>query len=153
MERYYFISHWFFVCPIETVWQTLTEMEKYPEWWHGIKQLAITDPDHQMRVGTHLDWEVRGSLPYTLRFSTQVVKISSPCFLQLRVYGELEGDFRFVLESRASGTAVTTYWDNCTPKPIMNVSAKLPFVRGLFVANHEELMSNGYRCLKAVIEK
>ena len=152
MEHYYFVSHWFVTGPIETVWQALAEIEKYPEWWHEFKKVTLTNPDHQMRIGAHHDWEAKSGLPYTLRYSTELIKMQSPCFLQFHICGDLEGDFRYVLEPRAGGTAVTFYWDNRTPKPIMNFAAKLPFVRGLFTANHTMLMDNGYRGLKARIE-
>lgn len=152
MERYFFVTHWFLESPIENVWQSLTDLTSYSAWWPGVKKLTTSSPNGPMHAGMLYDWEVKSGLPYTLRFSTRIVKMRSPCYLQFRVDGELEGDCRYVLEPRADGTAVTIYWDNRTPKTIMNLGAKLPFVRGLFAANHTALMDNGYRGLKARIE-
>ena len=149
MEKYYFVTHWFFLSPIERVWEEITDLKSWPLWWNEFKKTTIRGDETILQSGSYVDCEVRGGLPYTLRFSLDVASFQPPNLIHFIVLGELKGDYRWVFEPHLSGTGVTAYWDCGTPKPIMNFSAKLPFVKSILERNHEDLMSNGYRALKS----
>ncbi|MEW6034861.1 MAG: SRPBCC family protein [Chloroflexota bacterium] len=153
MEKYYFVTNWFLLAPIEKVWSELTNVKSWPAWWREFKRVAVSEPDSKLKVGSVADCEVKGGLPYTLRFSMAVTVLQQPNLIQFRIRGDLEGDYRWLLESQAGGgTAVTAYWDCGTPKTIMNFLAKLPLMKGVLDRNHENLMVSGYRVLKSRLE-
>lgn len=91
-------------------------------------------------------------MPYTLRLSLEVTALQPPDLMRMRSSGDLVGDWRWVLETQAGGTAVTAYWDCGTAKPIFNLLGKLPFVKATLVRNHDDLMTVGYRALKSRLE-
>ncbi|ODS29817.1 MAG: Polyketide cyclase / dehydrase and lipid transport, partial [Candidatus Scalindua rubra] len=138
--------------PIEKVWEKLINIEAWPSWWGEFKQASIKNAGETLQEGSIVECAVKGGLPYTLRFTMETKSIQPPKFMQFRITGDLQGDYRWVLDSRAGGTAVTAYWDCGTPKPIMNISVQLPFVKGVLERNHSELMANGYRALKSILE-
>lgn len=152
MEKYYFVTNWFFLAPIERVWSDLTDVESWPKWWQEFKKVTVSEPDSKLKVGSVADCEVKGGMPYTLQFSMSATALQPPSLIHFKIEGDLEGDYRWVLESRSGGTAVTAYWDCGTPKPIMNSLAKLPLMKGVMERNHESFMVSGYRVLKSNLE-
>ena len=152
MEKYYFVTNWFLLTSIERVWSELTDVQSWPAWWHEFKKVTINEPDSRLKVGSVADCEAKGGLPYTLCFSMSVNMLQPPGLIQFKMLGDLEGDYRWVLESQAGGTAVTAYWDCGSPKPIMNLLAKFPLIKSVMDRNHENLMVNGYRALKSKLE-
>jgi uncharacterized protein YndB with AHSA1/START domain len=152
MEKYYFVTSWFLLAPKEKVWEEITDVQSWPKWWHEFKKVTVNESDSKLKVGSIADCEVKGDLPYSLRFSMETHCCNPPSLIQFKIQGDLEGDYRWVLEPQASGTAVTAYWDCGSPKPIMNFLAKLPFMKALLERNHENLMVSGYRALKQRLE-
>lgn len=152
MEKYYFFTNWFLLAPKEKVWEEITDVQSWPKWWHEFKKVTVSEPDSKLKVGSIADCEVKGGMPYTLHFKMTVIELQPPSLIQFNVQGDLEGDYRWVMEPQAGGTVVTAYWDCGTPKPIMNLLGKLPFVKGLMERNHENLMVSGYRVLKSRLE-
>ena len=152
MEKYYFVTDWFFLAPIERVWSELTNVRSWPAWWQEFKRVAEGEPDPELKAGSVADCEVKGGLPYTMRFSMSATALQPASLINFKIRGDLEGDYRWVLESLSGGTAVTAYWDCGTPKPLMNFLAKLPLMKGILERNHESLMVSGYRALKSKLE-
>jgi hypothetical protein len=153
MEMYYFVTDWFFQAPIERVWEALIDIRAWPTWWQGWKKATIRGPEPVLQSDSAMDGNVRAGLPYTLSFSFEVINFQPPNLMRLRSSGDLVGDWRWVLESKAGGTAVTAYWDCGTAKPIFNLLVKLPFVKAMLERNHDDLMSIDYRALKSKLEE
>ena len=152
MEMYHFVTNWFFQTPIESVWEELIDLKSWPAWWQDFKSVSIRDPEPMAHLCSVADCEVRGALPYTLRFSIQVTTFQPPTIMEFKSSGDLDGGGKWVLESQESGTAVTYYWDVGTTNLIFNLLAKLPFVRAMMEKNHDDVMANGYQALKSRLE-
>lgn len=153
MEMYHFVTHWTFHAPIDLVWQEINDIEKWPLWWHSYKQAMIRGEQKSSGVGTIVDNRVKGTLPYSLAYATQITRWEPPMLLELISTGDLIGNGKFVLEPRGDGTAVTFYWDVGTSNAVFNLLAKLPFVRRIMEKNHGVVMDDGYRGLRARVEK
>lgn len=153
MELYNFVSDWFFTVPIETVWEEIIDVDSYPAWWPEFKKVSLVIPGARLQPGACIQAEAAGGLPYTLRFSKECTSLQIPYYIQFQVEGDLQGDLRYVLRPHAGGTILNFYWDCGTTKPIMNISARIPFVKGFLERNHNDMMSSGYRGLKARIER
>ena len=148
MERYHFVTKWFFRAPIECVWAEIIDTQAWPAWWKGWKKVSLRSQERSIKVGAIADHEVKGFLPYKLRFVTQVSAVQAPRLLELTSSGDLAGRGRFELEARDGGTYVTYDWDVGTTHPVLNLLTKLPFARLLMEINHEILMEDGYKALK-----
>jgi uncharacterized protein YndB with AHSA1/START domain len=143
-EFYQFLTRWQFEVPIERVWAVITDVARYPEWWPGVKQAVLLAPDRSLRVGQAAEIAVRGSLPYTLRFRSEVVKFSAPQRLLVRATGDLTGEGEWNLTDTDRGTQVTYRWEVRLSKPGFALLSRLPGVRPMFERNHERVMAEGY---------
>ena len=106
-----------------------------------------------MQLGSVVDHEVRGELPYSVSFRAVVTLFEPPHRLEISSSGDLVGTGRLVLETRDQGTAVTYCWDVGPSNPLLNLLGKLPFTRTMLEKNHDYVMDEGYRGLKARIER
>ena len=153
MEMYHFITNWFFQTPIEGVWEELIELKSWPAWGQYFKRVSIRGRGPAEYIGSVAECEVRGTLPYTLRFSIEVTTFQPFTIIAFTSSGDLVGEGKWILESKAGGTAVTFYWDVGTTNPILNLLAKFPFIRAMMEKNHDDVMANIYQALKTKIEK
>jgi uncharacterized protein YndB with AHSA1/START domain len=152
METYHFITKWHFRAPIELVWDVIVDVGAWPTWWPSWRKAQSRSGESRSQLGSITDHEVKGTLPYSMRFTTEVVRFESPRLLESTSTGDLVGNGRFVLEERDDGTAVTYYWDVATSNPVFNLLGKLPFVRAMVEKNHDHVMDDGYRGLKRRVE-
>ena len=153
MQTYHLVTNWFFNAPIERVWQEITAVEAWPQWWSCWKQAKLLNPEKRGQVGARIENVVKGSLPYSLRFTTELTGMDVPHVLSAASGGELVGQGQFVLQECDGGTAVTYTWDVGTANPLFNFFGKFGFVRDMIVKNHDYVMASGYRGLKPRVEK
>lgn len=152
MERYHFVTNWFFQAPIERVWEEIVDIPSWPSWWASWEKAASHGSASQAQLGSVVDHEVRGDLPYSLRFRTVVTVFQSPHLLEIKSSGDLVGTGALVLKPRDQGTAVTYSWDVGLSNPLLNLLGKLSFTRALMEKNHDFVMEEGYRGLKIRVE-
>lgn len=153
MVEYHLVTNWHFKAPIESVWEELIDVKSWPSWWSCWRKADFHDPVSVAQLGTIVDNEVRGKLPYSLRFSNEITNLQPPHLMEVKSSGDLEGAGKTVLERRDDGTAVTIYWDIETANPVFNLLGKLSFVRDMIEQNHEYVMDDGYRSLKQRLEQ
>jgi uncharacterized protein YndB with AHSA1/START domain len=150
--EYRFLTRWQFDAPIDRVWAVITDVGQYPLWWPGVQKATILGPDKSLRVGQTAELAVRGSLPYTLHFRTEVVDFAAPHRLIVRSSGELTGRGEWSLSSSESGTEVTYLWEVTLDKQPFNLLARLPGIRRLLENNHDRVMTQGGANLAQLLE-
>lgn len=149
-QPYHFVTTWRFHAPLERVWSVVLEIERYPGWWKNFRRVNITRGDGKS-VGSVIRCEVRGSLPYSLTYSLEVLEAEQYRHILLRSTGDLVGTGRWRFEpSEPSITRATYYWDVATTNPILNLIA--PLAKGALARNHEQVMANGYAALRPHVE-
>jgi len=72
-ERYHFVTSWRFEAPLTAVWSVLLDIERYPGWWKNFRSARIVKGDGRS-VGSVIECDVRGSLPYSLKYSLEVME-------------------------------------------------------------------------------
>src|SRR2546428_13987512 len=70
-EIYHFVTDWRFRAPLQKVWSVVLDIERYPGWWKNFRRVTITRGDGKS-VGSVIACEVRGSLPYSLKYALEV---------------------------------------------------------------------------------
>ncbi|TMF29104.1 MAG: hypothetical protein E6I25_06615 [Chloroflexi bacterium] len=70
-EIYHFVTDWRFRAPLQKVWSVVLDIERYPGWWKNFRRVKITRGDGKS-VGSVIACEVRGSLPYSLKYAHPV---------------------------------------------------------------------------------
>lgn len=149
-EPYHFVTTWQFHAPVERVWSVVLDIEKYPGWWMNFRRVKVTRGDGKS-VGSVIGCEVRGSLPYSLRYSLEVLESEQYRHILLRSTGDLVGTGRWQFDETEPGlTRATYYWDVATTNPILNLIA--PLAKSALARNHEQVMANGYAALRPHVE-
>ena len=149
-EQYHFVTNWRFQAPPEKVWAVVLDIERYPAWWHNFRRVEITRGDGKS-VGSVIECEVRGSLPYSLKYSLEVMEAQEYRHILLRSTGDLVGTGRWAFLQADDGVTTAQYvWEVATARRILNVLA--PVARSALARNHERVMANGYAALRPKIE-
>jgi ribosome-associated toxin RatA of RatAB toxin-antitoxin module len=139
---YAFATKWTFNSPIQQVWDVIGDIRRYPEIWSDFRRVQVRAGDGRS-VGSIIDAETRGRLPYSLNYTLEVVESDEPHHVLLKSTGDLVGTGRWELrENGPSETRVTYYWDVATTNPILNLLA--PLFKGALAKNHDEVMARGY---------
>ncbi len=152
-DEYRFLTRWQFDAPIDRVWAVITDVERYPDWWPGVRKAVVPGSDKSLRVGQVAELAVRGSLPYTLHFRTEVVEVAPPERLVLRSSGELTGRGEWSLAATERGTDVTYLWEVKLDKPGFGLLVRLPGVKPLLSRNHDRVMAEGYANLCRILHR
>jgi uncharacterized protein YndB with AHSA1/START domain len=152
MEMYHFVSEWFFKAPIEKVWEETENIEAYPTWWKDLRKAKMRGPESRLRLGSIADCEVKGALPFSLRFTVEVTVFEPPHLVEIKSTGDLVGTGKWILESKNDGTQSTFHWDVGTSNPILNLLARIPFVKPILEKSHDDVMAKGYEVVRARIE-
>ena len=149
-EQYHFVTRWRFHAALPTVWSVVLDIERYPGWWKNFRSVKLVRGDGKS-VGSVIDCEVRGSLPYSLKYSLEVIEAEQYRSILLRSSGDLVGTGRWVFSEPEPRVAAADYfWDVATTNRILNFVA--PFARRVLARNHEQVMANGYAALRPHIE-
>jgi Polyketide cyclase / dehydrase and lipid transport len=132
------------------VWSVVLDIERYPGWWKNFRSVRVRRGDGRS-IGSVVDCEVRGSLPYSLKYSVEVIEAVEFRHILLRSTGDLVGTGRWAFGAPEADLSTADYfWDVETTNPILNLLA--PFARRALSRNHEQVMANGYAALKPHIE-
>jgi Polyketide cyclase / dehydrase and lipid transport len=152
MEIYHFVTHWSFEAPIDRVWAEIIDGTTWPEWLQDFRKVTPRQTNAQAEIGAIVDIEYRGDLPYTFRFSTEIIELNSPHLLTLKAFGDLIGQGKWQLEDQGNYTIVTYYWDVSASNPIFDLFMKLPFARRLSEQNHNKTMERAFQSLKTRLQ-
>ena len=146
--QYEFETNWKFETDIEQIWELINQFN-YGEWWKGLDSKRIKNSQGKVSVGDRFISIFKTKLPYQLTFESEVVKIEQPSFLEIRVYGELEGRGIWKLSQNGHITHVQYIWQVNTNKRWMNALA--PLLRPAFVWNHDQVMNEGAKGISNVL--
>ena len=152
MEMYHFVTKWFFTVPFERVWEETANIEAYPTWWKNLKKAKLRGPESKLQLGSIADCEVKGALPFSLRFTVEVTAFEPLHLVEIKSTGDLVGTGKWVLETKDNGTQSLFYWDVGTTNPILNILARIPFVKPILEKSHNDVMEKGYEIVKSRVE-
>ena len=144
MARYYFLTTWILDAPRAEVWDAIHEIERWPDWWRGVRRVELLEDGDDGGVGARYAHEWRSVIPYPVRFETRITRIERPRLIEAVAHGELAGTGRWRLFDGGE-TAVTYEWNVRTTRPWMNLVA--PVARPIFRWNHNVVMHRGGECL------
>ena len=153
MEMYHFVTKWFFTAPVERVWEETANIEAYSTWWKNLKKAKLRGPESKLQLGSIADCEVKGALPFSLRFTVEVTAFEPLHLVEIKSTGDLVGTGKWVLETKDNGTQSLFYWDVGTTNPILNILARIPFVKPILEKSHNDVMEKGYEIVKSRVEE
>lgn len=142
-SSYHFVTHWRIRGAIGRVYAVLRDGAGYSTWWRPAYRLTEDVGSRKVRS------VVRGWLPYTLDFTTELVREEPPKEMELRATGDLVGRGLWRLRQSGPVTEVDFFWDVQATKPLIR---RLSFLlKPLFRWNHDWVMRVGEMGLQSVI--
>ncbi len=148
MAGYRFLTTWILAAAREPVWDAIYEIERWPSWWRGVRQVQKLEDGDGDGVGSLYRHEWRSVIPYPVRFETRITKIELPHLIEAEADGELAGRGRWRFFGDRE-TAVTYEWDVRTTRAWMNLAA--PVARPIFRWNHNVVMHQGGEGLASLL--
>jgi uncharacterized protein YndB with AHSA1/START domain len=140
VARYAFLTTWILDAAREDVWEAIHAVERWPEWWRGVRSVEKLAGGDERGVGALYRHEWRSVIPYPVRFETRITRIEAPHVIEATADGELAGSGRWRLFAGPE-TTVTYEWNVRTTRAWMNLAA--PLARPVFRWNHNVVMHQG----------
>lgn len=158
---YRFLTHWRIEGRIDDVYEILGHPLDYPKWWKAIRS-AVETPElnailsqvaelSKRKADTFTRMELRGWLPYTLRWELAHNELTKPT----RIVSESRGDFvgRGIWNLKQEGLVVEITFDWSVRAEKWFLRYFSPILKPLFVAHHDWIMEQGRQGLIQEIAK
>jgi hypothetical protein len=135
------VSHWRIHAPITLVWEVLTDIERWPQWWSYVRNVRPLRPSRADGLGCQwrIEWATR--LPYRLLIDVETIDMKKPERLRGRSTGQLQGEGIWLLRHEDGITDITYVYRIELAAPWMLCLA--PLLAPLFRWNHEGVMRAG----------
>lgn len=148
MASYSFATTWVLAASRAPVWDAIYELERWPEWWNGVRRVEQLERGDADGIGALYGQEWRSAIPYPVRFETRITRIERRDLIEAEADGELAGTGRWRFAG-GSETTVTYEWNVRTTRRWMNLIA--PLARPVFHWNHNVVMRQGGEGLAALL--
>jgi hypothetical protein len=103
---------WQFDVGVEELWDRLTAVEEYPQWWPWLRRFH---PDRGFAQRSEWRCVVAPPLPYVVRF-TVVLEDVEPCArVDATVHGDVRGHARLELDTPAEGGSTARLTSRLAP--------------------------------------
>ncbi|HOP62545.1 MAG TPA: hypothetical protein PK906_04185 [Spirochaetota bacterium] len=151
--RYTFESRYIINTTPEILWEIMTDVESWPEKLKYFRKVSIVGIEKNLKIGTLIHCRVRGIIPYTFNFQTEIIKINQCRELEVKSSGDLNGKGRWTINRDENRTVSTFSWDVTTENFFLKTIETLPFGRKLLSFSHNFIMNSGYRSLVRLLAK
>ena len=149
---YRFVTRWRLPGTVEQVSDVLGDTDPLMRIWPSLYTRArVVEPGGEHGVGKVLRVETKGHLPYTLRWSFRITESRHPYGYSLDAWGDMVGNGVWTLESDGDATRVTYDWRVRTEKLLLKWLS--PVLKPLFKSNHDRVMADGERGIRAELER
>lgn len=136
-----FQTVWLVEARREAVWDVLSDVLRWPQWWRGARSVSELEPGDARRVGSRYRVRWRARLPYTVEMDFAVDEVEAPVHMAGRASGDLTGTGVWALAEEGGLTRVTYDWDVCTTPRWMDAVALV--ARPVLARNHGWVMREG----------
>ena len=143
MRPFTFDRTWHFDVSPDHLWEVLSRTDDFPRWWSWLDPFEA-DGLHQ---GADARFEVKGPLPYVLRFRLHLDEVVDGERVVTTVAGDLSGPARLELSPDGAGTAARLVWSLEVRRPGLRQAAVV--ARPLMVWGHDRVVDLGVRQFEA----
>ena len=151
-NEYQFVTRWRLPGTVEQVSDLLGDTETIVRIWPSLySRAAVVEEGGEHGVGKVLRVETRGHLPYTLRWSFRITESRHPYGYSIEAWGDMVGHGVWTFEPDGDATRATYVWRVRTEKPLLKWLS--PILKPLFKSNHDRVMADGERGLRAELDR
>ena len=147
-----FKNEWHLQAPIPVVWDKLSDIESWPQWWTAFRKSMVRITGTARQPTLLVNCEVQGVIPLTIRFCLELTNFHAPHLIKFKSSGDLVGSGEFQLGPVDGATRVTVRWDVRGKGFALSMLSAFPLTRILLRWNHELIMKSGHRALRAAVE-
>lgn len=140
-----FLTTWLLAARRQDAWDVLADVQRWPEWWHGMESAVELAGGGHTRVGSRYRVRWRGRLAYPVSFDFEVCEVAEPLAMRGRAAGGLVGMGLWRLFEQDGVTAVLYEWQVRPGPPWMRLATTL--APGALRRNHDWVMRQGGRGL------
>lgn len=143
---YLYVSDWHLAAPPAAVWDALTAVESWPDWWVHVRRVLTLERGGADGLGAlrRVSWSSR--LPYGFTLEVRCTEVRPQRLLRGSARGDLEGEGLWELQPSGAGTAVRYTWRLDLNTRWMRLAA--PLMSPAFRWNHEGVMRAGLEGLR-----
>ena len=130
---------WVFGVVPRDLWEALSRPNRLREWWPWLRTL---DSDGLVQ-GTVSHCEVRGPVPYSLRFDVALIEVVPERLVDARVSGDIAGPARLDLADHPGGCEARVSWNVELRDPLLRAASRV--ARPLMQWGHDWAIDDGVR--------
>jgi ribosome-associated toxin RatA of RatAB toxin-antitoxin module len=149
LRTYRFRDDWHVDAPPTRVWDLISQPATYPQWCSVYQEARVTKGSGG--VGTEAIFKFRVLLPYSLSLTSKVTRSEPPLLAEGTVSGELDGTWRWTLESDGDGTRVIFEESVTTNRWFLDLLS--PIAYKLFEMNHHIWAKRSAEGMRAFLER
>jgi Polyketide cyclase / dehydrase and lipid transport len=140
-------TRWRVQASIAEVAAVLTDAKAFPRWWGRVYlSVAVVAPGNAQGIGRKVSVLSKGKLPYSIRWTGELVAADLPHRWTIRASGDLTGIGVWTL-SEADGWVEAVYdWRVSADRPLFRLLA--PIMAPVFAWNHRWAMARGEEGLR-----
>ena len=131
-REYAFLDEWDVDAPQKAVFNALADSTTYPNWWTPV--YIEVEAEGKPRVGQVAKHHFKGRLPYTLRTTSEIVRMDAPNEFEVNVVGDLTGKGVWTLTPKDGRVHVRFDWRVIADRPLLRYLS--PVLRPVFRWNH-----------------
>ncbi len=151
-NEYHFVTHWRIKAQIAEVYEVLRDPLSYPDWWKGLYLRTVElKPGDQGDIGRVVGFEMRGWLPYTLRWQLRCTEANKPYHFASDSSGDFVGRGVWTFQQDGEWADVTFDWKIRAEKPFLRYFSFL--LKPLFIANHNWVMKTWEEGLRSELKR
>lgn len=152
MARFHFITNWELPTMVGEVYPIIKDSSRLSEWWPSVYLEVKTIKDgNTSGIGKIVSLYTKGYLPYTLRWTFEVMEVITNEKIALRAFGDLNGKGVWTFKQEGKICKVSYDWDISFDKPYLSKLTCL--LRPIFSFNHKWAMKRGLESLQLEIRR
>ncbi len=151
-QDYRFVTHWRVEGTCEQVYEILIEPEGYARWWGDCyKRIEHLRDNDTHGVGGASRIVNKGFLPYTLTWTSTLIKENPPHGFTIQASGELDGEGQWELKQDGDCVNIIFHWNVRLTKRWLQRLAII--VKPFLIVNHNYVMNLGQKHLQEEIQR
>jgi uncharacterized protein YndB with AHSA1/START domain len=140
---FHFNRCWTFPVPPDELWATVSRTHEYPAWWSWLRDFDTDGTAEGLHEGATARCVIRAPLPYALRFTVEIERVTAAELVDTRIHGDLDGPARLEIAPADEGCTARLAWSLQLRDPVLR---RFAFVgRPAMAWAHDRVVEVGLR--------
>jgi hypothetical protein len=118
-----------------------------------MKRVFMLGEEPRLQDGSEVYYEIKGFLPYTLKYTVKVIEFQPYSSIILNSSGDLVGNGKLSMEEIDNRVNITFVWDVSLGNKFLDLLGLIPPFKRLLKKNHDHVMTTAMNALRLRVEK